>query len=408
MSKNTFFSGQPIFTQIISLLPNNLVSSLVNELDSDRYYKKFLSKDHVVTMLYATFQKCTSLREVTTGLMACHHKLKHLGLNYTPRRSTLAEANQRRSEVFFDRFYHRLYSYYFKSLPDSRLKGSIENRLFLIDSTTITLFSEVMKGMGVRSVNGRRKGGAKAHMLVKATDDIPCFTMITPAAANDRDIFNKLSLPQNAIVVFDKGYNSYLQFDLWNKAKIHWVTRMNEKSSYEIVDSRIVTDQESAKGVISDQIINLGRTSNKNTTIVQVRKVVYMSPENQKQFTFITNNLRFNPSTIANIYKKRWQIELLFKRLKQNYPLRSFLGESENAIKIQIWCSLITDLLLKIISRKLKKKWSYSNIAAMIRLHLMNYLDLVGFLNNPDKLCLNSINLNGNKQLSLFNRGAPF
>ncbi len=408
MSKNTFFTGQPIFSQLLSLIPSGVIALSVRKHMSDHYYKKFRSYDHLVAMLYASFQKCTSLREVTTGLMACHQKLGHLGLRYIPRRSTLAEANQNRSDAFFSDVYSRIYRYYFKFLPDSRIRGTVENRLFLIDSTTITLFSEVMKGMGIRAVNGRRKGGAKAHMLVKATEDVPRFVLITPAAASDKSIFNKIELPKGAIVVFDKGYNHYGQFELWRKANVTWVTRMVDGANIVLVKKNEVSIEESALGVIADDIVFLGRPSNKKTIRIKVRRVIYHDHESGKEFIFITNGYRFKPSVIAGIYDRRWQIELLFKRLKQNHQLHNFLGESENAIKIQIWCALITDLLLKIVSKRLKKKWSFANISAMVRLHLMNYLNLFRFLNNPDQLCIQYENRQSNSQLILFTKGAIF
>jgi hypothetical protein len=402
MRKNTFFTGQPIFSQLLKLIPSAIISHNVRKNGSDRYYKRFKSYDHLVAMLYASFERCSSIREVTTGLMACHHKLLHLGLKYLPKRSTLSEANGKRPEQFFADLYHDLYRHHFGVLPDSPMHGSIESRLFLIDSTTISLFTEVMKGMGTRAVDGRKKGGAKAHMLVKADQDVPCFTLITHATKNDKEILNKIKLPAGAIVVFDKGYNSYIQFAQWDKQNITWVTRMIDVAWQEQIALNNIDDKEKNAGVIADEKIRLGRPSNSPTPKIIVRKITFYDAVSGRTFSFITNNTRFKASTIAAIYKRRWQIELLFKRLKQNYPLRYFLGESENAIKIQIWCSLITDLLLKIISNKTKKRWSFANLSAMIRLHLMNYISVIRFLNNPEKALLNYREASNDFQLKLF------
>lgn len=403
MSKSIYFTGQPIFNQLLSLIPRNLIRRSVSEVNSDRYYKKFKSYEHLVTMLYTCLQKCTSLREVTTGMMACHQKLYHLGINYSPRRSTLAEANNNRNSDFFSSLYFRLYHYYYQFSPDSRLKGSIENRLFLIDSTTISLFSEIMKGAGCRGLNGKKKGGAKAHLVVRANEDVPLFVMITHASKNDRDIFKELRLPPGAIAVFDKGYNSYSQFEKWNNESVTWITRMRDDSSQEYLKSLAISSNEERVGVLADDIVVLGRLSNRKTKKIKVRRIRYEDKEKNRTFTFITNNFRYKASTIALIYKRRWQIELLFKRLKQTYPLRYFLGESENAIKIQIWCALICDLLLKIIKDRVKKRWSYANLSGMIRLHLMNYLDLFSFLKNPEKSLINYKEEKLDPQLKLFN-----
>lgn len=402
MNKNTFFTGQPIFSQLLSLIPSQVLGKAIKQHDSDRYYKKFKSYDHLVSMLYASFQRCTSLREVTTGLMACHHKLSHLGVSYVPRKSTLADANEKRSEALFSTIYQLLYRYHFKSLPDSRLKGNIEKRLFLIDSTTIALFSDVMKGMGEKPISGKRKGGAKAHLLVKAEEDVPCFAMITHATKNDKAILSQIQLPKGAIVVFDKGYNSYKQFKTWNQQGVTWVTRMSDVAWQTLKEKKEIIKEEQDLGIISDDKVVLGRPSNNPTPKITVRRIVFYDKETNKQFTFITNNNWFKASVIAGIYKRRWQIELLFKRLKQNYPLRYFLGETENAIKIQIWCSLITDLLLKIIQKKVTRKWSFANISGMIRLHLMNYINLLNFLNNPEKTLMFFQHKEPDFQLKLF------
>ena len=401
MGKSTFFTGQPIFTQLLSLIPSRIVSSAIRATSSDKYYKKFTSYPHLVSMLYACLQKCTSLREVTTGLMACQHKVQHLGLNYVPRRSTLADANQNRAEQFFASVFKKLYSHYFMVSPDSRLGRSLEDRLFLIDSTTISLFSEVMKGMGSRGANGKKKGGAKAHMLVKATEDVPCYVMITEGTKNDRQIFKEINLPKHSIVVFDKGYNSYTQFEKWTQESVTWVTRMSDTAAVEVLCVNEVSENQRKLGVLSDEMVILGRQSNRDTLKMPARRIIYYDAESDRTFSFITNSYIYAPATIAAIYKRRWQIELLFKRLKQNYPLRDFLGDNENAIKIQIWCSLITDLLLKIIKSKTTRKWSYSNIAGMIRLHLMTYLRLTDFLNNPEKALINYHEKN-DFQLTLF------
>ena len=403
MSKNTFFTGQPIFNQLLCLIPRYLIRRSVQETNSDKYYKKFKSYEHLVTMLYTCLHKCTSLREVTTGMMAYQHKLTHLGMSYSPRRSTLAEANNNRSCDFFSSLYFRLYHNYYHFSPDSRLRGSIENRLFLIDSTTISLFSEIMKGAGCKGLNGKKKGGAKAHIVVKANEDVPLFAMITHASKNDRDIFNEIKLPKGAIVVFDKGYNSYKQFEKWNDESVTWITRMREDSSQEYLKSFPLNQHEIEEGILSDDSIILGRISNRKTKKIKVRRILYYDKEKNRTFKFITNNSKYKASVIASIYKKRWQIELLFKRLKQTYPLRYFLGESENAIKTQIWCALISDLLLKIIKDKVRKNWSYANLSGMIRLHLMNYFDLLSFLKNPEKTLLDYKESKIDLQLKLFN-----
>lgn len=322
-------------------------------------------------------------------MQVAFNKLTHLGLKCIPRRSTLADANKARCEQLFGELYQWLYRRYYGNSPDSRLSKRVEERLFIIDSTTITLFSNVMKGLGRNPVSGKKKGGAKAHILMRADEDLPRYVCLTHASKNDKIILDKITLERGSIAVFDKAYNNFAKLSEWGRKGVFWVTRLWEATSYVTLKKRRVTVEEEANGVIADEEILMGRESNKTTIKVKARKITYYDSLSQNTFEFITNNIKMSALMVAAIYKKRWQIELLFKRIKQNYPLQYFLGDTENAIKIQIWCSLIADLLVKIVKDKAKKKWSYANIASMIRLHLMSYVGLFRFLNNPEKAFIN-------------------
>lgn len=390
MDNNTFFLGQPIFAQLLKLIPADLIRSCISKHQSDHYYKTFKSYDHLVSMLYNSLFKCTSLREVCTGLQACSNKLRHLGLKNTPRRSTLSDANRKRTEQFFADVYEGIYRHYYKSLSDSRKNKSIESRLFIMDSTTIKLFTDVMKGAGSKPLSGKQKGGAKAHVLLKSDEDIPQVIVLSAASKNDKLLSPQVQIPSGSILVFDMGYNSYKQFHRWTQQRINWVTRLSDVAWVEELASSLLDEKQRAAGVLADGQVRLGRPSNKPTTKIIARKILYHDKKMNRTFTFITNNFRMKASTIAAIYQKRWQIELLFKRIKKHYPLRYFLGDTENAIKIQIWSAFIADLLIKIVKDKIKKRtWSFSNIAGMIRQHLMTYINIFVFLCNPEKALLN-------------------
>jgi len=303
-----------------------------------------------------------------------------------PRKSTLADANLRRSEAIFSDLYHALLKRYYPVLPDSLNKiKDLFSKLFIIDSSTISLFSDVMKGAGSSPASGKRKGGMKAHVLVKADDDLPCFVLLSSASRNDKIIYKHMNLPRGAIVVFDKGYGSFKQFEEWNDQDITWVSRYNTPWLCTIVSNKKVGKIAQNEGIVKDEIIIIGDPKNERARKITARRITFFDADKEREFEFVTNNFKIAAIKIAAIYKRRWQIELLFKRVKTHYPLRYFLGESENAIKIQMWCALICDLLVKIVQDKLKRKWSYSNIASMIRLHLMTYIDLFKFLNDPDK-----------------------
>jgi|KBSSwiStaDraftv2_1062776.scaffolds.fasta_scaffold224056_2 hypothetical protein len=381
MNKSTFFSGQPIFTQLLKFIPKSTVVTIARDSKADRYSKRFSTYEHLVTMLYSIFNNCNSLREIATGMLASEQRLGHIGIRYHPRRSTISDANNRRKADVFGEIYYNLYNRYAPFLSDSR-KNSKASKLYIFDATTISLFQEVLRTSG-KNPSGKRKGGIKVHTLIRSDQDVPCMIRYSAAAANDSQYLKEIQLPKGSIIVFDRGYYDFTAFNRFTNDNITWVTRRRKLFTYEVLKQYTITDNDGS--IISDEQIQLGWRSGIK---VIARLVIYKDIASGEQYEFISNNFKMKPDTIAKLYQKRWQIELLFKRMKQNYPLKYFLGDSENAIKIQIWCSIIADLLLKIVKKGVATKWSFSNLAAMIRLHLMTYIDLAGFLKSPEKALL--------------------
>jgi Transposase DDE domain/Domain of unknown function (DUF4372) len=409
MNKSTFFTGQPIFSQLIRLIPKREVDRIARGCGSNRYYKKFDTWHHLMTMLYCSYQHCTSLREITTGMSACEGRLQSLNVRHFTRKSTFSDANKRRDAQVFEGIYQMLYARLSPYLPDSRLKGSVFKKLAIIDSTSISLFNDIYKGPGRNPVNGKKKGGLKVHMAVRAKDDVPCLVRITSAASHDSLFAKAMQLAKGSYVVFDKGYHSHKLYEQFDKNGVSWVTRSRYNSVIKVIKGLEVDESEYRSGVRKDEQIIMGHP-NKNILKVKCRRIKYFDSINRRTFEFITNNNRIKASTVAAIYKQRWQIEILFKRLKQNMPLQYFLGDNENAIQIQIWCTLIADLLLKVSTKGIKRTWAFSNLSSLIRLHLMNYTDLKKFLNNPDKARISMPEREHTQQLELFapNKGACF
>lgn len=383
MNKSTFFTGQPVFSQLIKFIPTSLIYNAVFEHKSDRYSKKFDTYHHLLTMLYSCFQNCTSLREVTTGLHASEGRLQSLNMHYLPARSTLADANKRRSHSVFEQIYLGLYSKYRHFLSDSRFKDPLIKRLVIIDSTTISLFQDVLKNAGRPAADGRRKGGIKVHTAMNAKESVPYLIRFTDAAKTDIPFMKEVNPPPGSIMVMDRGYHNFKQLNTWRLAGVDWITRLRANNVYEVTKEKQISEKDKAAGVINDQWITLGYKI--KIEKVHCRLVTYYDSEGQRTFQFITSNKRLSALKIAMLYKQRWQIEMLFKRLKQNMPLEYFLGENENAIKIQIWCSLIADLLLKVVASHVKRKWAFSTLASFVRLHLLNYTHVLKFLEHPER-----------------------
>lgn len=401
MNKSTFFTGQPIFSQLIKLIPKGEVERIARQAESNRYCKKFDTWHHLVTMLYSCYQHCTSLREITTGMSACEGRLQSLHLRHFTRKSTFSDANKRRKAEVFENIYKMLYTRLSPNLPDSRMKGGVFKKLFIIDSTTISLFSEIYKGVGPNPINGKKKGGLKIHMAVQSSHDVPSFIRITSGATDDKVFAKEIDLPKGSYAVFDKGYHSYKYYNKLDKDGVSWITRPRCNTAIKVTKNCSVNEAEYQLGVRKDERILMGHPE-KHITKVTCRRITFYDSVNKRNFEFITNNNRVKASTVAAIYKQRWQIELLFKRLKQNMPLQYFLGDNQNAIQIQIWCTLIADLLLKAATRGIKRCWAFSNLSSLIRLHLMNYTDLKRFLNNPEKAIITMLIPDNKAQLQLF------
>lgn len=384
MGKSIFFTGQPILNQLLNLIDKGRVRALARKGRHDHYYKHFDTYTHLITMLYCTLNKCTSSREVVSGMKACAHKLQHLGIVKAPGKSTLCDGNKNRSSDVFEQIYELLYLSHKGLLPDSRAVGS--QKLFIADSSTISLFQEILGAAGATSISGKRKGGIKVHTLINAGQDAVVKINFTAASANDMTFLKEVDLEPGSFLVFDKGYVDYEQYQRLDSRNIFFVTRQRKGASYICSGLSPISEEDRKLGILEDRAIILGGPNHRKKVRVKTRLITFVDKEKERTFEFLTNNFELPATHIADLYKKRWQIEVLFKRIKQNFPLKYFLGDNENAIKIQIWCAFIADLLIKMVQLKLRKKWAFSNLSSIIRLHLMSYINLFTFLNNPDKL----------------------
>lgn len=382
MSKGKNFVGQPILSQIISCISNKTISDAALKHSSNRYYKKIPLRVHLVSLLYGVFSYCNGLREICEGMLGCEGKLAHLGLDKAPARSTLSDANSQRSYMVFESIYYELLKQYHSFISDSRLKGLSIRNLKIIDSSTISLFSEILAGAGRNPLDGsRKKGGIKVHAMMDAFSGVTEFVRITAAKVHDKTFLHNLKLPPESFIVFDKGYIHYLQYAKWTNQKVWFVTRMRENAVYHV--TKVIIDRtkkNKARGVIKEQFITIGyKDKLGEPQRLKLRRITFLADDG-KQYVFITNNFKVSANQIALIYKNRWMIELLFKQIKQNFPLRYFWGESLNAIKIQVYCVLIAQLLMVVIRKKSATKKSFSNMITVIRLHLMSYVDLLEFI----------------------------
>ncbi len=391
MSKNTEikFVGQPIFKQIINLIEKVNISALIKAHDSDRYYKAFKSRTHLITMMFGILSRCDSMTEICEGLRAMGGKLNHLGLDSAPAKSTASDGLRNRDNRFFEDVYFALAKKYRSFLSDSRTYGLTFKEVLLIDSTTIRLFSDILKGVGRNPKgDGKKKGGLKVHMLIDAVQSIGRFIKITAAKVHDKNFLKSLELMSHSMIVFDKAYNYYHQFAVWTNQQVYFVTRLKKNAVYEIIEvNRSHYRKKGQAKILNDAIIELtyhpedenGMQQKNVFKKIRLRKVCYQDERN-RYFEFLTNNFEITAEEVAFLYKKRWGIEILFKKMKQNFQLHYFYGENENAIRTQVWCTLIAQLLMTVIQKIAQTRKAFSVVASLVRIHLISMLDMIDLL----------------------------
>ena len=387
MGKSTHFFGQPIYGQLIKLLDKSKILQISRNHGGERYVKSFDGFTHLLTMLYAVIMRFDSLREIETSMTAEVRKLHHIGIERVPKRSTLSDANVRRSEKFFEEVYRDLYETNKSKLTSDSRRGGTEEwlkRLRIIDSTTISLFSNlIFKGVGRHPKTGRKKGGIKVHAVIHANEGVPCDVQFTSAATNDTFMLVPSKFSENEIAAMDRAYINYDKFEELTERNVVYVTKMKKSLNYELLlDFMEMTPE--GKMEYREQVV----VFRKGETRHVARIVTYVDFKKGKQprlISLLTNDFGMRPETIVDIYRRRWQIESLFKQIKQNFPLRYFYGESANAIKIQIWVTLIANLLLSLLQSSLERRWSFSGLATMVRIVLMYYLNMNTFFNKPDE-----------------------
>ena len=331
--------GQPIFTQVLALVNKNKFNGLVKKHETDRYYKKFTTWTHFVSMMFGIYSRCDSVTEIVEGMIGCVGKLGHFGLSEVPPKSTFTDGNRERDNKFFESLYFSLIKRYSSFLSSSRTIGLNVKELFIVDSTTIQLFSSlVFKGVGRNPKDGgKKKGGLKVHMLIDALQDVGKFVKVTAAKVHDSKFLNDLILNPFSMVVFDKAYNHYKLFAKWTEKQIWFVTRMKDNAVYEVV--QIISENtipEGQAGVMKEEKVNLCYKLNqkdKEFLKLLLRRITYRDDKG-RMYVFITNNMVLTAQDIADIYKQRWQIELLFyvkqKIMQSNLQKPSWISSKIN------------------------------------------------------------------------------
>lgn len=364
-----------IFSQILHLIPRLAFEARVREHKAERHARGFSSWTQFIAMLFCQLGHAQSLREITGGLAACEGKLRHLGVREAPKRSTLSYANQHRPWQLYQSAFSDLLSHCQREAAGRQRKFCFKHKLLSIDSTTIALSLSMFDWAQYK----RNKGAVKLHLVLDHDGYLPAYAVLSDGKEADIAAARKMSFAPGTMLVFDRGYADY---DWWlslTAQKVFFVTRLKDKADYQVVEKRAVPEN---GNVLNDEVVYLFKLAAAGKECF-LRRVEVWVEEKQETMVFLSNNLHLAASTIAAIYKERWQLELFFKALKQSLKVKTFVGTSENAVQTQIWTALIAMLLVKYLQLKSTFGWSLSNLVALLRQQLFVYRDLMGWLNDP-------------------------
>jgi len=368
-----------IFSQLLNCFSRTEFAGLVSRHKAERHARGFSCWSQFIAMMFCQLGRAHSLREICGGLASCEGRLKHLGLSDSPRRSTLAYANEHRPwQVYRDLFF----------LQQQRIEGEagwrpghrfrFRNKLVSMDASTVALCISMFDWAQFQ----RAKGAVKLHLMLDHDGYLPCFAVITTGKKHEITVARQIRFQSGTIVVFDKGYADYAWWKRLAAEKVFFVTRLREDAKVEVLGQRQVPGKHSH--ILSDEEIRLiGYRQLGKDGLAGLRRIRIRDDEQQKELVFVTNIRHLAASTIAEIYRERWQIETFFKSLKQLLKIKTFVGTSENAVMTQIWTALIVMLMLRWLRLKAKFGWSLANLVALLRQQLFVYRDLWKWLDAP-------------------------
>ena len=362
-----------IFSQLLQLFPRVKFQQAVVQHKAERHARGFTCWGQFVAMLFCQLGQAGSLREICQGLMAIEGKLKHLGIERAPNKSTLAYANEHRPWELYKTIFEQLLERCYRVARGTK-KFRFKNKLLSLDSTSIDLCATLFDWAQYK----RTKGAVKLHLVLDNEGYLPCFACLTDGKSHDITAARTIPFQPGTIVVMDKGYVHYGWWKQLTQQGVYFVTRLKQDLQWEVVENRPVPQN---SPILKDQTIEI-RPYRQNYTL-RLRVVTKWDAEKQEPIQFLTNHLEFGATTIARIYKERWQIEIFFKSLKQLLRVKTFVGTSANALKTQIWTALIAMLILKYLKLRASFGWSLSHLVALLRQQLFAYRDLYQWLDDP-------------------------
>lgn len=364
-----------IFSQLLQLFPRTDFQRAVVATGAERHAKGFTCWGQFVAMLFCQLGRAHSLREICGGLASCEGKLAHLGIE-APKRASLAYANAHRPWALYQAVFYQLLERCHRVAAPKKFR--FKSKLLSLDTTVIDLCAELFPWATFR----RRKGAVKLHFTLDHDGYLPAMLVITEGKRHDLTVARLQTFEPGTVLVFDMGYIDYAWLAQLQRRGVTFVTRCRANTAYHVTGTRVVPTR---GGVLTDEDIALDgpKVRHKYPADLPLRRIVVRVADRDEPLVFLTNHPDWGPTTIARIYKDRWQIELFFKALKQHLRVKTFVGTSRNALHIQIWTALIALLLLKYLQLTARFGWSLSNLVALLRMNLFVYRDLWAWLHDP-------------------------
>lgn len=367
-----------LFSQIIAKTNHNLFTKIVEEKQTDKHQKGYNSWTHLVSMLFCQFAKSQSVRDISNGLRSATGNLNHLGVNKAPSKSSVSYQNKHRDWTLFKEYYYQLQSNLSQQAGFKQIKFRIKSKIFLLDSSTISLCLNLFDWAKYKTT----KGAVKLHTLLDYDGNLPAYVNITDGKTADNKGAYDIPLLKGSVIVADRYYNDFSLLNIWDSSGVFFVIRHKENIQFETIKENNLPENRH-KNILKDEIIKLTGTQSKKKYPKRLRRVAIWDKKNEQVIEVITNQMSWTANTISELYKSRWQIEIFFREIKQLLHIKSFIGTSKNAVMIQIWTALITILILKFLRQIAKYGWQLSNLVAFIRLNLFVKIDLQKWLDQP-------------------------
>ena len=362
-----------IFKQITQIVPRHEFEKSVRAHNGDFASKGFTCWEQFMAMLYGQFSGQTGLRGIESGLESNRKSLYHLGVKQV-KRSTLSYANNNRSSKIYENVFKGLLEKVLSMQQKHKLK--FNNPLFSVDASTVDLCLSLFPWAKFR----KNKGGIKLHVKLDHRGYIPSFVSVTTAKTHEVNEIKKMKFEKGDVVTFDRGYNDFELFAKYCTTGIYFVTRLKKNADYSVEERR---DVSSYTNISSDQTIVMNGFYTSKKCPLKLRRIRCKDPETGEYIVILTNNFSWSPTTIAAVYKERWQIEIFFKAMKQNLKIKSFLGTTRNAVMIQIWIALIAFLMLQFLKIMSTRSWTPFSLMKLIPTVLFSHQDIWTVLNKP-------------------------